>query len=124
MVQSQATTVADYLASLPEDRRIVISAVRDVIRKNLDPDFEEGMQYGMIGYYVPHRVYPAGYHCDPKQPLGFAALGSQKNYMSLYLMCVYGDQEQRKRFESAWAKSGKKLNMGKSCVRFTKLDDL
>src|SRR5579863_10114184 len=124
MVQSQATTVADYLASLPEDRRIVISAVRDVIRKNLDPDFEEGMQYGMIGYYVPHRVYPAGYHCDPKQPLPFASLGSQKQYMSVYLMCIYGDEKLRAWFEDAWAKAGKKLDMGKSCVRFKRIDDV
>jgi hypothetical protein len=82
------------------------------------------MQYGMIGYYVPHRVYPAGYHCDPKQPLPFAALASQKNYMSLYLMCVYGDSPLAKWFREAWAKSGKKLDMGKACVRFKKLEDL
>ena len=90
-MQSKATTVEQYLAELPEDRRKAIEAVRQVILKNLDKDYEEGIQYGMIGYYVPHRVYPAGYHCDPKQPLPFAGLASQKNYMSLYLMCVYGD---------------------------------
>ena len=98
--------------------------MRKVILKNLDKDYEEGMQYGMIGYYVPHRVYPAGYHCDPKQPLPFACLASQKNYMSLYLMCVYGDTPLAKWFAAAWAKTGKKLDMGKSCVRFKKLDDL
>ena len=95
-----------------------------MILKNLDQDYEEGIQYGMIGYYVPHRVFPAGYHCDPRQPLPFAALGSQKNYMSLYLMCVYGDSEIAQWFREAWAKTGKKLDMGKSCVRFKKLDDL
>jgi len=121
---SKPTTVAEYLAALPDDRRNAIEAVRQIILENLDKDFEEGIQYGMIGYYVPHRVYPAGYHCDPKQPLPFAALGSQKNYMSLYLMCVYGNEERAERFHEAWAKSGKKLDMGKSCVRFKKVEDL
>ncbi len=78
-MQSKATTVAQYLAELPEDRRAAIAAVREVILKNLVKTFEEGMQYRMISYYVPHRVYPAGYHCDPKQPLPFTCLGSQKN---------------------------------------------
>jgi hypothetical protein len=124
VVQSRATSVAEYLAELPEDQRHAIQAVREVIRQNLDARFEEGILYGMIGYYVPHTLYPPGYHCDPRQPLQFAALASQKNYMSLYLMCVYGDPNQLKLFQAAWAKSGKKLNMGKSCVRFAKLDDL
>jgi Domain of unknown function (DU1801) len=123
-MQSKATTVEEYLSQLPEDRHKDIEAVRQVVLKNLDKDYEEGIQYGMIGYYVPHRVYPAGYHCDPKQPLPFAALASQKNYMSLYLMCVYGDSEHAKWFQQAWAKSGKKLDMGKSCIRFKKADDL
>jgi hypothetical protein len=123
-MQSKATTVEQYLAELPEDRRKAIEAVRKVILKNLDKDYEEGMQYGMIGYYVPHRVYPAGYHCDPKQPLCFAGLASQKNHMSLYLMCVYGGGEFLKWFEQSWAKAGKKLDMGKSCVRFKKLEDV
>src|SRR5688572_3254611 len=79
-MQSKAKTVKEYLASLPADRRKAISAVRAVIRKNLDKTYEEGMQYGAIGYYVPHRVYPHGYHCDPKQPLPFAGLGWQKNH--------------------------------------------
>lgn len=123
-MQSKATTVAHYLAELPDDRRQAIEAVRQVILHNLDHDYEEGMQYGMIGYYVPHRVYPAGYHCDPKQPLPFAALASQKKYMSLYLMCVYGESPLAKWFQESWAKTGKKLDMGKSCVRFKQLDDL
>jgi Domain of unknown function (DU1801) len=124
MVQSKATTVKDYLAELPADRRAAIQAVRDVILKNLDAEFEEGITYGMIGYYVPHSIYPPGYHCDPRQPLPFANLASQKNHMALYLMCVYSDQGQRKQFEADWKKAGKKLDMGKSCVRFKKLDDL
>jgi hypothetical protein len=123
-MQSKAATVEQYLSALPDDRRRAIEAVRQLILSNLDRDYEEGMQYGMIGYYVPHRVYPAGYHCDPKQPLPFAALASQKNYMSLYLMCVYGDSPLAKWFQDAWAKTGKKLDMGKACVRFKKLEDL
>jgi hypothetical protein len=82
------------------------------------------MQYGMIGYFVPHSVYPPGYHCDPKQPLPFACLASQKNYISVYLGCVYTDPEHEAWFREAWAKTGKKLDMGKSCVRFKKLDDV
>ena len=123
-MQSKATTVQQYLAELPADRRAAIESVRRVILKNLDPVFKEGMQYGVIGYYVPHRVYPAGYHCDPKQPLPFAGLASQKNHMSVYLGCVYGDGEREHRFREAWAKTGKKLDMGKVCVRFKKLEDL
>src|SRR4051794_13612136 len=88
---TSAATVEVYLSSLPEERRPVMQAVRQVILAHLPEGYEETMQYGMIGYVVPHRLFPAGYHCDPKQPLSYASLGSQKNYMSLYLMCVYGD---------------------------------
>ena len=130
-MQSKAATVSDYLASLPDDRRKAIETVRDTILANLDKDFEEGMQYWMIGYYVPHRIYPAGYHADPKQGLPFAALASQKNYMSVYLMglycgCIEGvsDTNLVRWFREAWAKTGKKLNMGKACIRFKKADDL
>jgi hypothetical protein len=123
-MQSSATTVEQYLAELPDDRRQALQAVRRAILDNLPPGYEEGMQYGMIGYYVPHSVYPAGYHCDPKQPLPFAALASQKNHMSVYLMCVYGDTEHEAWFREAWLKTGKKLNMGKSCVRFRKIEDV
>ncbi len=123
-MQSKAKTVKEYLAGLPEDRRAAIQAVRQVILKNLDKGFEEGMTYGMIGYYVPHKLYPAGYHCDPKQPLPFAGLASQKNHMAVYLMCIYGSREQEGWFRKEWAKTGKKLDMGKSCIRFRKLEDL
>jgi hypothetical protein len=123
-MQSSAKTVKEYLASLPADRRAAIEGVRRTILDNLDPTYEEGMQYGMIGYYVPHAVFPAGYHCDPKQPLPFVCLASQKNYMSLYMGCVYGDSDLARWFKAAWAKTGKKLDMGKSCIRFKKLDDL
>ncbi|HKQ48547.1 MAG TPA: DUF1801 domain-containing protein [Phycisphaerae bacterium] len=121
---SKAKTVAEYLAGLPADRRAAMEAVRKVILKNLDKDYEEGMSYGAIGYYVPHKVYPPGYHCDPKQPLPFAGLASQKNHMAVYLMCIYGSTDQESWFRKEWAKTGKKLDMGKSCIRFKKLDDL
>jgi hypothetical protein len=123
-MKSQATTVAEYLSELPEERRHALEAVRAIILQNLDPGYEEGMQYGMIGYYVPHRVYPAGYHCDPRQPLPFAALAAQKNYLSLYLMSLYGGGDHLQWFQQAWARTGKKLDMGKSCLRFRKPEDL
>ena len=124
-MQSKATTVAQYLAELPEDRRAILSAVRDVIRANIDPGFSEGVGYGMIGWVVPHATYPAGYHCDPKQPLPFASLASQKNHMALYLCSVYVDDGRESDwFRAAWAKTGKKLDMGKSCIRFKKIKDL
>ncbi len=123
-MQSKVTSVAQYLDALPEDRRVTLNAIREVILANLDPDVEEGMQYGMIGYFVPHRVFPAGYQCDPKQPLPFAALASQKQHMALYLMTVYASGEEEAWFREQWEKTGKKLNMGKSCVRFRKLEDV
>jgi hypothetical protein len=123
-MQSKANTVNEYLADLPVERREALQAIREVILKNLPNGYEEGMQYGMIGYYVPHSVYPPGYHCDPKQPLPFGGLASQKNHMSMYLMCVYGDPEEQAWFRDAWTKAGKKLDMGKSCVRFKSIDDV
>ena len=123
-MQSQAATVDEYLAELPPERRRAISAIREVILKNLPKGYAEGMGYGMIGYVVPHSVYPPGYHCDPKQPLPFASLASQKNHMALYLMCMYSDPGFESWFREEWAKSGKKLDMGKSCIRFKSLDDV
>ena len=123
-MQSSATSVAEYVASLPDDRRDAIQAIRKVILANMDPLLEEGMTYGMIGYYIPHRHYPAGYHCDPKMPLPYAGLASQKNHMSLYTMSVYGHMPTLEWFQKEWAKTGKKLDMGKSCIRFRKLDDI
>jgi hypothetical protein len=123
-MQSQATTVAAYLAELPADRRAAIETLRKVIRDNLDAGFEEGMQYGMIGYFIPHSIYPPGYHCDPKQPLPFAGIASQKNHMSMYLGCVYGDEGKAAKFKKAWADAGKKLDMGKACIRFKKTENL
>jgi hypothetical protein len=123
-MKSKATTVDEYLAGLPEERRAAIAAVRRTILENLDRDYEECMQYGMIGYCVPHRVYPKGLHTDPRQPLPFVNLASQKNYMTVYLMSVYSGSDEEVRFRNAWAKTGKKLDMGKSCIRFRKPDDL
>ena len=114
-------TPDEYIASLPEERRKAVAAVRDVVRRNLPPGFEEGMQYGMIGWYIPLERFPDTYN---GQPLGLAGLASQKNYMSLYLNNVYGDRETERWFKERYAASGKRLSMGKSCVRFTKLEDL
>lgn len=122
--------VEAFLATLPEERQLAMRAVRETILANLDSQYSETMLPTMIGYGVPHSVFPAGYHCNPKQPLPFAALASQKNYMSLYLMGLYvgssdgADSEDLAWFRQAWAASGKKLDMGKSCLRFKKLDDL
>jgi uncharacterized protein YdhG (YjbR/CyaY superfamily) len=121
---SKAKTVAEYLASLPADRREAIAAVRTTILANLDRGIEEGMSYGMIGYHVPHAVFPAGYHCDPAQPLPYAGLASQSGHMSLYLMGVYFDPADARWLADAWKKTGKKLDMGKSCIRFKKLADV
>jgi hypothetical protein len=123
-MQSQATTVDAYLAELPEERREAISAIRGVILKNLPRGYEEGMQWGMIGYYVPHSLYPAGYHCQPEEPLPVASLASQKNHMAFYGLGLYIDEEQARWFVEEWKKAGKKLDMGKSCVRFKTLDDV
>jgi hypothetical protein len=123
-MQSKAKTVAEYIASLPSDQREVLAAVRTVILANLDGGYQETMQYGMVGYSVPHSRYPAGYHCDPKQPLPFAALAAQKNSFSLHLMGLYMNPAELKWFTQAWKATGKKLDMGKACVRFKKLDDV
>lgn len=130
-MQSKAATVEQYLAELPPDRREAVSTVRSVILKNLDKGYAEGMSYGMIGYCVPHSIYPAGYHCNPDQPLPFAALASQKQHLSLYISFIYCgcdgsiDSDLLKWFKKAWAATGKKnLDMGKACIRFKKLDDI
>ncbi len=123
-MQSPAKSVTEYLAALPPERQAAIKAVRAVIRQNLPPGYAEQMQYGMIGYVVPHKLYPAGYHCKPEEPLPFAHLASQKNYMSLYLMTVYFSASMLAWVKEQFALHGKKLDMGKSCIRFKKLDDL
>ena len=121
MAGSDTLTVDEYIANLPPERQASISAVRDAVRRNLPAGYEEGMQFGMIAWYVPLERFPDTYN---GQPLGLAALASQKNYMSLYLNSVYGDRETETWFKERFAESGKKLDMGKSCVRFKSADDL
>lgn len=123
-MQSKATTVDQYLKELATDRRNDINAIRGVLEAHLPEGYEEIMQYGMIGYVVPHRLFPQGYHCDPKQPLCFAGLASQKNHLSLYIMPLYGESPELTWFEQEWKKSGKKLDMGKCCIRFKKAEDI
>lgn len=118
------TTVAEYLAALPADRRQAIQAVRTVILDNLPQGYEEGIQYGMIAWYVPHSVYPPGYHCDPSQPVPFVSLASHKNHMAIYLMPLYAEPEALQWFRSAWTGAGHRLDMGKSCVRFRRIEDV
>lgn len=124
-MQSKAATVDAYIAELPEDRQKVVNELRKVIKKNLPKGFKECMNYGMIGYVVPHSIYPAGYHCDPKLPLPFMGLASQKNAISVYHMGVYADPKLYKWFTEAHAKvSPKKPDMGKSCIRYKKAEDI
>jgi hypothetical protein len=112
------------MAALPEDRLEAITAIREVILKNLHKGYEEGMQWGMPSYFVPLSAYPAGYNCQPDQPLPFVGFASQKNHMVFYGFCIYMDEELKNRFVEDWKKTGKKLDMGKSCVRFKKLEDV
>jgi len=121
---AKPTTVAQYLSQLPPDRRAALEAIRAVILKNLPKGYVEQIQYGMIGYAVPHSIYPLGYHCDPAQPLPFAGLASQSNHMGLYLFCNYINPDDDQRFREAWQAAGKKLDMGKACVRFKRLEDV
>jgi uncharacterized protein YdhG (YjbR/CyaY superfamily) len=121
MAASSVSTVAEYLHSLPEERRKVIAKVRSVIKKNLPKGYKERMGWGMISYEIPLKTYPDTYN---GQPLCYAALGAQKNYYAVYLMGAYIDPKQRRFLEEQFAKAGKKLDMGKSCVRFKTLDDL
>jgi len=121
MVSSKAATVADYLAELPADRRAEIEKVRDAVNAALPAGYREGMGWGMIGWVVPLETYPDTYN---KQPLAYAGLAAQKNSNSLYLNCVYASKERSERLRAAAAAAGKKLDMGKSCIRFKSADDL
>lgn len=114
-----APTVDIYLKSLPAKYREIITALRQIIVSNLPEGYQEGMQYGMIAYYIPLWRYPKTYN---GQPLGYVSIASHKNYISLYLMCIYGEGEIE--FKRAYKKTGKRIDMGKSCIRFTKLEDL
>jgi len=117
----EATTVEEYIAQIPADRQETFRKLRELILANLPAGYEEGILYGMPGYYIPLSRYPNTYN---GQPIGIAALASQKNYLSLYLTGVYDDTNTESWFKKSYEATGKKLNMGKSCVRFKKLDDL
>jgi hypothetical protein len=120
-MQSTITNVDDYIESLPAERKSAISELRKTIKKNLPKGFEEGMTYGMIGYFVPHSIYPAGYHCNPKLPLPFINIGSQKNYIAVHHLGIYGDEALLNWFLKEFPKhSDDKLDMGKGCIRFKK----
>ncbi|AXT21048.1 DUF1801 domain-containing protein [Flavobacteriaceae bacterium AU392] len=120
-----ATSPEDYLNQIPEDRKPAMNKLRKIILDNLPKGFEEGMNYNMIGYYVPHSVYPNGYHCDPKLPLPFMNIASQKNFIGVYHMGVYANKELYDWFVTEYSKHCKyKLDMGKSCIRLKKIEDI
>jgi len=124
-MQSTALTPQDYFDSLPEERKESMNHLRKVILDNLPEGFSEEMSYGMIGYVVPHSIYPAGYHCDPKLPLPFINIASQKNFIALYHMGLYLNKEIMEWFISEYPKYSKsKPDMGKSCIRFKKTDQI
>lgn len=120
-MQSEAKTTSEYLESLPEDRKKTMAGLRDTILQNLPEGFKETMAYGMLGWVVPHSVYPAGYHCNPEQALPFLSIASQKNFIALYHMGLYADKGLYDWFVAEYPKHCKtKLDMGKSCIRFKK----
>lgn len=124
-MQSKATTVKDYVNELPEDRKLAIEKLRKVILKNIPKGFKEEMSYGMIGYVIPHSLYPPGYHCSPQLPLPFMNIASQKNFIAIYNMGIYADPKMLKWFTDAYAKAvPTKLDMGKSCIRFKKVESI
>lgn len=122
---SKVSTVKEYMRELPEDRREAMQQLRDCIKKNASPELSECMSYGMIGYVIPHSVYPDGYHCDPKLPLPFISVASQKNFIAFYHMGMYADETLLNWFTTEFPKHSKaKLDMGKSCVRFKKMNEI
>ena len=124
-MQSKATTPDAYIAEIPEDRQKAFNKLRSVIKKNLPKGFKEGMGYGMMGWSVPHSIYPAGYHCNPKDPLPFMGLASQKHFIAVYHMGIYADPKLLKWFTDAYAKAGVgRLDMGKSCIRFSNVEKI
>jgi uncharacterized protein YdhG (YjbR/CyaY superfamily) len=124
-MQSDSKTPQEYVASLPEDRKIAIEKLRKTIVSNLPEGFHEEMSYGMLGYVVPHALYPNGYHCNPKLPLPFMNVASQKNFIAIYHVGIYMDPELLDWFVSEYSKVAKtKIDMGKSCIRFKKMDEI
>ncbi len=121
----EANSPEDYISQLPEERQAPMKKLRTIIKKNIPKGFEETMNYGMIGFVVPHSEYPDGYHCDPKLPLPYINIASQKNFIALYNMGIYSDPALLKWFTEEYPKHCKrKLDMGKSCIRFKKIDDI
>lgn len=124
-MQYKATSPDDYISQIPEDRQEAAKKLRKVILDNLPKGFEEGIQYGMIGYFVPHSIYPDGYHCTPEVPLPFMNFASQKNSINLYHSGIYAVPEIHDWFVSEYPKHcSRKLDMGKSCIRFKKIDEI
>ncbi|MBP6182779.1 DUF1801 domain-containing protein [Flavobacterium sp.] len=124
-MQSKAQSVDEYLKELPEARKKVMIEIRELILKNIPKGFVEQMSYGMIGYVVPHSIYPNGYHCNPKLPLPFINIASQKNFIALYHMGIYANPELLNWFVSEYPKySCQKLDMGKGCIRFKRFDQI
>ncbi|WP_394759608.1 DUF1801 domain-containing protein [Flavobacterium sp.] len=124
-MQSKANNIAEYLTEIPEERKLAFTKLRNTIVENIPKGFQECMSYGMIGYVVPHTIYPDGYHCTPKLPLPFANIASQKNFIALYHMGVYGNAKLLEWFTAEYPKHCKyKLDMGKGCIRFKKPDDI
>lgn len=124
-MQSKSKTVKEYINEIPPERAEAFNKLRNTIVKNLPKGFQEGMSYGMIGYYVPHSIYPKGYHCKPELPLPFANIASQKNFIAFYHMGLYANPDLFKWFVTEFPKhSTAKLDMGKSCVRFKKTSDI
>lgn len=124
-MQYQATSAEDYISQVPKEQQDALKQLRRVIKANLPKGFEEGIQYGMIAYSVPHSVYPDGYHCNPKIPLPFMSFASQKNSINLYHSGIYAKKELHDWFVNEYPKHCKrKLDMGKSCIRFKKVEDI
>ena len=124
-MQSKAKTPDEYMAELPEERKKAMVELRKVIKKNIPKGFKEGMGYGMMGWSVPHSIYPDGYHCNPIDPLPFMGIASQKNFIAVYHMGVYSDPKLLKWFTDEYKKRATtKLDMGKSCIRFKKPDSI
>jgi len=120
-----ANSVEEYLSKLPEERKLAVTRLRETVKKNLPKGFEECISYKMIGYVVPHSIYPGGYHCDPKLPLPFINIASQKNFVALYHSGIYADPKLYDWFVEEYPKHVKtKLDMGKSCIRFKKIENI
>ena len=124
-MQYKANSPEDYINQVPEERKSILRKFRETINENLPKGFEEGIQYGMIGYYVPHSIYPDGYHCKPSEPLPIMSFASQKNSISFYHMGIYAIPEIHDWFVAEYPKhSERKLDIGKSCIRFKKMEDI